>query len=141
MYEVKSKIKWQRVFADLLVSSLLLVAVNSYSGYDNFLVPLLISLSLFLIVTFWRMQSYLIVFDQDICFKRLVLKDYDISIDEILSIKVYNDKNRRAFSVKRDFLEVDTKDRYFTYYLDHFNLEEVNDLLKVLSRDCEVIYK
>jgi len=47
--------------------------------------------------------------------------------------KFYDDLKPRPFSLKRAFIEIDTKDRYFTYYLDHFDLNEIKELMIFLE--------
>ena len=137
-YEVKNHINWFVVLTDVFFSSLPMSISTFFGRYENLMINLVTTMIILVLVTLWRMQSYKIVVDEKIYFKRLLLQDYRISFDEIKSIKFYDDIKPRLLSLKRAFIEIDTKDRYFTYYLDHFDLKEIKELLVHLEEKYAV---
>ena len=137
-YEVNNRINWFVVFSDILISSFLMITSSFFSGFENLKINFGIAMLILILVTLWRMQSYKIVVDDKIRFKRILLPDYKISFDDIKSIKIFDDIKPRRFTTKRAFIEVDTKARYFTYYLDHFDLSEIKALIIFLEEHYQI---
>lgn len=128
--EVNRSINWLLVLADVLKSSLISIITMFFGDFENILDAWLLAIAIASLVTFWRFQSHKIIIDDQVYFKRLLFPDHVIAFEDVITIDIYDDKRSRPFSLKRSFLEVDTKKKYFTYYLDHFDVEEVFEVLK-----------
>lgn len=136
-FEIKRKVNHIHLMISTILYALLLAIGSIANGFEALFELWLIMFIIIVSVTVWRMQSYKIVVDENICFKRVLFKDYILTFEEIKSLKYYDDTRETLFSLKRPFLEIDTKNSYFTYYLDHFDLEGILILLK----DLEEAYK
>lgn len=127
--EVNRSVNWLLVLADALIGSFISVMTMFFGDFENILDFWLIAIVIASLITLWRLQSHKIIIDDQVYFKRLLLADYVVAFEDIIEIKIYDVKRSRPLSLKRSFLEVDTKKRYFTYYLDHFDMEEVYEVL------------
>lgn len=74
---------------------------------------LLLAIVFTLFITLWRLQSHKIVIGDQVYFKRLLLADHVVAFEDIIEIKIYDVKRSRPLSLKRSFLEVDTKKDIF----------------------------
>ena len=118
IYEVKRNIKWQVVLSDVLVAVFYMMISAFFYEFQHFWRLWGAILILLAIAVVWRMQSSKIVVDDAIYFKRLLVKDLRFDFKEILEIKYYEDLKSRPFAIKKAFLEIDTKKKYYVYYLD-----------------------
>jgi len=141
IYEVKRNIKWRVVLSDVLVAVFYMMISAIIYEFQHFWRLWGVILVVLAIAFVWRMQSSKIAVDDAIYFKRLLLRDLRFDFKEILEINFYDNLKSRPFAIKKAFLEIDTKKKYYVYYLDHFDLSEIKELLIFLSTNYGVKYE